>query len=73
MPVACWHRVQAMGILHCTEKGRCAQVVVRIRPLNARELGMGDTEVVTVSEEDVQNILVGVPYWGPACTLVERR
>lgn len=38
---------------------RCMQVVVRIRPLNARELGMGDTEVVTVSEEDVQSVLVG--------------
>ena len=41
------------------------QVVVRIRPLNARELGMSDAEVVTVSEEDVQNILVGLR----ACTL----
>ncbi len=56
--------------LHRFEGDSCMQVVVRIRPLNARELGMGDTEVVTVSEEDVQNILVGL--LGSACALVRR-
>ena len=31
---------------------RLAQVAVRLRPLNAREVAQGDTEAVTVSPED---------------------
>ena len=31
---------------------RLAQVAVRLRPLNAREVAQGDTEAVTVSSED---------------------
>ena len=36
----------------------CAQVVVRVRPRNAREMGNNDPEVVRVDEDDPRCLLV---------------
>ncbi|CAL5224582.1 g7289 [Coccomyxa viridis] len=40
---------------------RLAQVAVRLRPLNAREVAQGDTEAVTVSPEDQHALQVLLP------------
>ena len=36
----------------CSLRSDVAQVAVRLRPLNAREVAQGDTEAVTVSPDD---------------------